>query len=294
MASSQRKKNASVKKGRGELKLVYRDTVQNFATGKYKKVSVGPYERITFDEILKEEREWWKANQKDLKGANAGEKGVCCCSEAKVKVQDEDTLLVTQELLKIGYKKNLVLNMASDYRPGGGVESGSSAQEEELFRRTGYHKAIEKSFYPLYDGVVVSQKVPIVKDEHYKYLPRPLYADFIACPGIRRPCLNDSGTDYEDKKEDESMVQRVRAVFAVGRQRGYETLVLGALGCGAFANPVKRVLAIFHKMVSTYRPFFKEIRFAVLDKGTGNYAKFKGLEEAFPPCSCHIGTLPAL
>lgn len=56
----------------------------------------------------------------------------------------------------------LVLNLAS--RPGGGVRAGALAQEEELFRRTAYHKTLhlETGFYPLNeDEVVYSPNVPV-------------------------------------------------------------------------------------------------------------------------------------
>ena len=55
---------------------------------------------------------------------------------APVVVVDGDTLGVARHLLLRGFSHVSVLNMASAFRPGGGVWGGSAAQEESLCRRS--------------------------------------------------------------------------------------------------------------------------------------------------------------
>jgi len=45
--------------------------------------------------------------------------------------------------------------------------------------------------------------------------------------------------------------------------------VLGAFGCGAFANPPKHVAEIFRKVIKEFDGYFAEIVFAILDDANG-------------------------
>ena len=65
-----------------------------------------------------------------------------------VEVVNSDTLDLAQQYAEEGHRV-LVLNMASDYKPGGGVRSGKTAQEECLFRRSNAHMTHPEEWYPL-------------------------------------------------------------------------------------------------------------------------------------------------
>ena len=152
----------------------------------------------------------------------------------------------------------LVLNMASDYRPGGGVSSGRLHKRRELFRRTNYFRCISDQDYPLYDKVILTKNVWVIKDRKYKIIKQSdaFSADFLACPGIRRPELDfdqvTGAKKYGDRKEEESMRMRIRSIFVLAAVMGYKSLVLGALGCGAFRNPIPAVVAIFKKEIKRF------------------------------------------
>ena len=62
-------------------------------------------------------------------------------NETIVKVENIDCLLAAENLLKEGYHP-AVLNMASRQNPGGGVQNGAGAQEENLFRRSNLFQSL--------------------------------------------------------------------------------------------------------------------------------------------------------
>jgi uncharacterized protein (TIGR02452 family) len=75
----------------------------------------------------------------------------------------------------------LVLNMASDYQPGGGWQRGSGAQEECLFRRSSLHMALEpkkRQYYPLPElGAIYTPNAYVFRSNEetgYAFLARPV------------------------------------------------------------------------------------------------------------------------
>ena len=61
--------------------------------------------------------------------------------DTEVKVIDSDCIYAAKNLIDKGLNP-CVLNMASFHTPGGGVTRGSSAQEENIFRRTNIFKSL--------------------------------------------------------------------------------------------------------------------------------------------------------
>ena len=74
--------------------------------------------------------------------------------------------------------------------------------------------------------------------------------------------------------------RKIENVLAVAATEQYETLILGAWGCGAFANDAKDVANYFyHKLIDErYAQLFKRIVFSVYVSkygGTYNLTQFK-------------------
>ena len=69
------------------------------------------------------------------------------CDSTVIKVYNCDTLVGTKRMIDQGMKP-LVLNMASNFVPGGGVRKGSRAQEECLFRRSNYFLSLDTNKLP--------------------------------------------------------------------------------------------------------------------------------------------------
>lgn len=204
--------------------------------------------------------------------------------EMDVRVTKEDTIVAARHLMDEGLRP-LVLNMADDVFSGGCVSTGSGAQEESLFRRMNYcvslHNDPRKNrFYPIaHDEAVYSPGITVFRsteDTNYRFLNRPFKLDFIACPGIKYPVLDDTGHLLET--DTTILEQKIRLILQVGQDMGHDSLVLGALRCGAWNNTPGDVAACFERILSKYPLIFKVIVFAILsvtDYDSKNYEIFR-------------------
>ncbi len=62
-------------------------------------------------------------------------------------------------------------------------------------------------------------------------------------------------------------LDKIRTIFRIGIHQGHDSLVLSALGCGAFANPPAHIAKLFHQVIEEpeFKGAFKLIDFAILD-----------------------------
>ena len=68
-------------------------------------------------------------------------------------------------------------------------------------------------------------------------------------------------------EETDITLDKMRTIFRLGMAYGHDSLVLCALGCGAFANPPAHIARLFHQVIDEdeFRNKFKLIDFAILD-----------------------------
>jgi len=222
----------------------------------------------------------------------------------RIEVVNRDCIEVTRELLEEGFDA-AVLNMASRTTPGGGVENGAGAQEEQLCRRsnlllslypfsrravTAYPElglTARKEQYPLHPrfGGVYSPNVTFFREGEGRGLrmaEEPFTAGVISVAGISHPRLNARGLMG---REDEDLTRdKIRTILRIGMEHRHDALVLGALGCGAFANPPAQVARLFHEVLvePEFRDQFRRITFAILEdrnslqnSRTGNFRPFR-------------------
>ncbi|KAF2190108.1 hypothetical protein K469DRAFT_699702 [Zopfia rhizophila CBS 207.26] len=157
-------------------------------------------------------------------------------------------------------KQNVcILNMASPLRPGGGVLSGATSQEEFLCARTTLLPSLKESYYRLPEiGGVFTKDVLVFRgsgplgssDEEFG--PRERYwIDVVSAGMLRFPELE--GDENEEKRlnrKDREMVERkMKAVMRICCSKGVKKLVLGAWGCGAYGNPVGEVARAWRKVL---------------------------------------------
>lgn len=180
-----------------------------------------------------------------------------------VKVSDEDSVSCAFRHALTGAKV-LMLNMASDRVPGGGVKWGSVAQEEDICRRTTLYpslNSLRSKHYPLLPGTVVyTPGVYIVCDPHLEYLPREkrVSIDVVSSAAVRARSGDDGGVDMD---------QRIRRLLHVCSTIDHDVLILGAWGCGAFGNDPWPVATSFRNHLSNINTGSDIIIFPVLSLG---------------------------
>ncbi len=204
----------------------------------------------------------------------------------KFSVIDADCLEVANLLLKMG-KKPVVLNMANAETPGGGVLNGAGAQEENLFRRSNMHLSlyqyasfahkygIVKNFtfqYPFgASGGIYSPSVTVFRSSEstgYNLLHEPFEIDFIAVAAIYNPPLVKKENQlYLDDICLEDVKIRLRTILKIAIVQNHTTLVLSAIGCGAFANPPAHVATLFQEIFeeNEFKNVFEMVVFAIFN-----------------------------
>ena len=200
-----------------------------------------------------------------------------------VEVQNIDCLYAGVRLKEQGYNP-AVLNMASRRNPGGGVATGAGAQEETLFRRTNLFRSLyqfapyaeqygirhSRYQYPLdrnFGGAYTPDAIYFRESElkGYALLEEPVSLSFITVAGMNRPDLTADGMIADHHVGP--IKNKIRTIFRMGLANGHDSLVLGALGCGAFRNPPRHVARLFHEVMDEpeFRNRYRRIVFAILD-----------------------------
>ena len=180
---------------------------------------------------------------------------------------------------------------------GGGYLSGAGAQEENLFRRSNYVQHLadpnrqfdqKRSWsYPLPEfSCVYSTNVLIFRSSEqtgYAFLPEPIPMSFLAVAAYANPKLSSNGNLTNQMAENTK--RKIRTMLSVALLHSHDSLVLSALGCGAFRNPPRHMALLFRQVLGEveFNNKFKHISFAILDdhnsnkgpgSGQGNYRPF--------------------
>lgn len=191
---------------------------------------------------------------------------------ADVYVVNEDMIDTYVKLKEQGYNP-VLLNLASDTTPGGGVERGCYSQEECIFRRSNYFMTLTRDFYPIKKlESIYSKDVTLFKDAKHNLMETPIKMDIIACPSVKCPDLVDGLFKHEDEYVQE---QKIRLIFLTAIRHRHDSIVLGAFGCGAYNCPPKQVAEMFKRAVEKYKNHFKVIVFAILRKPYDKRDNFK-------------------
>ena len=185
-----------------------------------------------------------------------------------IQVVDDDVLDCNVRMIQNGYDP-VVLSFSDGVTPGGSIESGKRTQEENIFRRTNYHKTLKESFYPINNNeCVYSPNVIIYKlSEKYNWeLLNDLYlTHLIASPVMKSPKLVSGYNDLKMfHKDDENIfINKMRLVFQTAYNNDHDSLILGPHSCSSVTGPIEHVAQLFKNVMHEYDGMFKLIVFAI-------------------------------
>ena len=208
--------------------------------------------------------------------------------DTKIEVWQMDCLDAAKKVQSETEGLTAVLNLANRQNPGGGVYTGSGAQEESCFLRSNYYTAL----YPFADYAEqyglprASQSYPLDRDfggvwskgitvfrgrelEGYPLLDEPWKTNFIAVPAINNPrTIEENGEKRLHPDMVRGTLNKIRTVMNIAADNDVTNLILGALGCGAFHNPPKHVAELFMQVLNEplYKGRFNRVVFAITNE----------------------------
>lgn len=238
------------------------------------------------------------SENKDFQHAHViGRCGYGCENADSFSLARKRTEQLFYDLGKKGAKPILVLNLANAVNPGGGVRRGAKAQEEDLCRKSSLLLSLEsKNARPYYeynkslhtymgsDAIIINPQVEIIKDENGELLPE---TDIVAVMTCAAPMLRNGMEGMSQSEYEVLMYQRITGMLKTAAYLGYQYLVLGAFGCGAFRNDARVVSDLFYKALKEFdydgmkeKDMFRRIDFAVMDHSADQY-NFKEFSRNF-------------
>ena len=205
----------------------------------------------------------------------------------EIRVENMDCVLAAKQLIDAGYNPAM-LNLADLYTPGGLVEFGSGAQEENLCRRSNLILSLyqfsparirqypdlglienpdqypmDERYGGIYSGLVTFFRGPESAGSELEEVPYNI--PVISVAALNGPRIGTDGMMLQP--EADITLDKIRTIFRIGMANFHDSLVLSALGCGAFANPPAHIAKLFHQVIEEdeFRNVFRLIDFAILD-----------------------------
>lgn len=227
-------------------------------------------------------------------------------TECQIQFFSATTLQAAEKYVENG-ERTAILNFANPIKPGGGVKSGATAQEEDICRASNLYLCLSHenacSYYDAHmeeyttskkrllswsDRVIYTEGCTVIRrdvcDNHGKWaterLEKSYFVNVLTCAA---PMIYGSLSVEEENEYKEIMPNRIRNIFEVALDNDIETLILGAFGCGVFRNPPEYVAGEFKEIINQerYRKAFKRVVFAVRPSRFGIDLNTKVFKEYF-------------
>lgn len=191
----------------------------------------------------------------------------------QIEVHNETTFAAAKRLEEAGLN-TMALNFASAKNPGGGWKNGARAQEECLCRGSALSKCLEANFefYEFHrerggglysDWMMLSPCVPVFRgnEPEEELLDSSWTTAFLTAAAPNRKAIF-----FDTERVLPTFASRIEKVLSIGVAGGFDAVVLGAWGCGAFGNDPNQVAPLFAQALSgPFQGAFTRVAFAVLD-----------------------------
>lgn len=188
-----------------------------------------------------------------------------------IEVTEETSLSAARRHHDAGLR-TLVLNFASPTVPGGGFLAGERAQEEYHCRSTALFAC--QAGGPMYafhlhqanalrsDAMIYSPDVPVFRGDDHQLLEEPFKVAFLSAAA----CDARDVAPLDQPKIAGAMGARIVKVLAAAQANGHDALVLGAWGCGNFANDPALIADLFRQALrGPFHGAFRRVTFAIID-----------------------------
>jgi uncharacterized protein (TIGR02452 family) len=116
------------------------------------------------------------------------------------------------------------------------------------------------------DHLIYSPDVPVFRDDTDRLLEQPYRVPFVTAPAVNAGVVRRN-EPRNTARIAAAMRGRMEKVLSLAVVHGHEALVLGAWGCGVFANHPPEVAARFAQQLrgdGLFRAAFRQVVFAVL------------------------------
>jgi uncharacterized protein (TIGR02452 family) len=104
-------------------------------------------------------------------------------------------------------------------------------------------------------------------------LKEPYNISFVTVPAISKPELMEkNGKLYIADNLAEATKEKIRTILRIAGKYKHDCLVLGAFGCGAFANPPNHIAELFKEVFfeEEFTSRFKVVVFSIFEDHNSN------------------------
>jgi uncharacterized protein (TIGR02452 family) len=215
-------------------------------------------------------------------------------SQRPIEIHNSDAFELARKLQPTTGKVG-VLNLASNYEPGGGWRTTiSKTQEEALCYSSTLYATLKPEWYPWPNtgagscAGILSPDIVVFKDtldNACAELPvqqRHVVAVITVAAPCARP-VTKNGEEFVNESDVQDLRDKILLILRIAATSSITNLVLGAMGCGAYGCPPKAVAREMKAalQIEEFRGWFENVVFAVYAAGPSGRENFEIFKDVF-------------